>query len=52
MGSNSQRISHISLNLLFLLQLASTSFSDGYNLEENPLYKKKTVSTSRKFCFH
>ena len=41
MGSTSQRISHISLNLLFLLQLASTSFSDGYHLEENPLYKRK-----------
>ena len=51
MGSTSQRISHISLNLLFLLQLASTSFSDGYHLEENPLYKKKQFPLAGNFVF-
>ena len=52
MGSTSQKISYISWNMLFLLQLASTSFSDGFHLEEKPLSKKTTVSTGQKIRFH
>ena len=52
MGFTSQEISYISYSMLVLLQLASTSFSDGFHLEEKPLNKKKTVSTSQKLRFH
>ena len=39
-GSTSQKASYISYNMLFLLQLASTSFGNGFHLEEKPLSEK------------
>ena len=37
----------ISQNMLFLLKLTSTSFSDGFHLEEKPLNKRKLFLQAR-----
>ena len=38
--------------MLFILKLASTSFSDGFPQEQKPLSKKKTISINPKIRFH
>ena len=40
MGCTSQKIIYISFNMLFLLQLAFTSFSYGFHSQEKTLNKK------------
>ena len=59
MVSTNQKISYISLNMVFLWKLASTSFSYGFHREEKHLKKRKrfplarkSVSTSRNKRFH